>query len=129
MGAQYHPCSAALGSALINQHMLITRLAQGHTKILCRHRKEIQNPWGPILGLTSSFPKFPGSSSPLCQHPGRKGRSCCDITPCRTRSLSIGSAVCNNFLLFLLCALPRAQNSLSGFYLPAELVKHKEKYF
>lgn len=127
VGIQYHPCVTGQGTALINQHMLIAWLAQGHTKIRCRPTREIQNPWSPILVLTSSFPKFPSGSSLLCQHPGRRGRSCCGITSCRTRPLCIGSAMCNNFLLFLLCALPWAQHSLTGFYIPAELGKHKEK--
>lgn len=127
VGTQYHPCSTGQSPALINQHTLIKRLAQGHTKILRRHRREIQNPWSPIPALTSPFPKFPGSSSLLCQHPGKRGRSCCDITSCRTRPLCIGSAMWNSCLLFPLCALSQAQHSLTGVFIPAELVKHKEK--
>lgn len=123
---QYHPCLTSQGTTLINQHTLITWLGPGHTKNLCRNSK---SPESYPSALTSLFPKLPSSSSLLCQHPGEAGRSCCNLTFCRTRPLHTGSAMWNNCLLLMLCALSSPEHNVRSlaFRDPAELVKREEK--
>lgn len=99
-----------------------------HQKSLQTQKGNSKSPASYPSAVRALFPKLPSSSSLLHQHPGKAGRSCCNVTSYRTRPLRIGSAMWNNCLLLMLCALSPPEHNIRslGFRFPAELVKQEE---
>lgn len=122
---QYHSCLTDQDTTLINQFMLITSLTQGHTKNLCRARREIQNPW--ILS-------YPNAVTPLFQNSTIVHHCCVNtqgkLTEAAVISHLAGQDPCAlvqpcGIIACCWCFVPSpGQNIRSlGFRDPAELVK------